>query len=106
MIPSIDELKGQCRIDPDDDSEDSLITVYGEAALEKAEKYLNRQLFEDAIPPGVTNGLVINSSVKLAIMLAVAHWYANREATTVNSLTEVPLGFFSLLADYRLIPGT
>jgi len=101
MIPSIDELKGHCRIDSDDNSEDSLITTYSEAAREKVGKYINRPLFDNEIPAGTVDGLVINSSVKLAIMLAVNHFYDNRDATT-----ELPPAFFRLLDDYRLRPGT
>lgn len=106
MFPTINDLKVQCRIDPDDDSENTLITLYGDAAREKAQKYLNRPLFDDEVPPEVTNGLLVGATVKLAILLAVGHWYENREATTSTALSEVPLGFFSLLSDDRHSPGT
>ena len=106
MIPSIEELKGQCKIDLDDNSEDSLLTLYGTAAKEKAEKFLNMQLFDSEVPDDVDNGMVINASVKLAIMLAVGHWYENREDSTELNLSAIPLGFNSLLRDYRRGPGT
>ncbi|HGO5393637.1 TPA: head-tail connector protein [Klebsiella michiganensis] len=106
MFPTIDDLKAQCRIDSDDDSEDALLSLYGEAARSKVQKYLNRPLYDDEVPPEVANGKLVDASVKLAILLAVGHWYANREAASRDSLTEVPLGFYSLLSDDRYLPGT
>lgn len=106
MIPSIIELKGQCHIDLDDESEDALLNLYGQAAREKAEKFMNMRLFDLEVPENVENGMVINASVKLAIMLAVGHWYENREDSTALSLQTVPLGFHSILNDYRRGPGT
>lgn len=104
MTPSLDELRCQCRIDGD--AEDALLQIYRAAALEKAQEYLNRPLFENEVPDGVSDGLLINNRITLAIMLAVGHWYEQREATTKTVLHEVPLGFYALLCGMRKSPGT
>ncbi|WP_174868168.1 head-tail connector protein [Pectobacterium polaris] len=106
MIPSLEELRAQCRIDADDSSEDMLLTIYAESGRDKVEKYLNLPLFDTSVPEGADKGMVINARVKLAIMLAVGHWYENREQTREGQLSEIPMGFYSLLDDYRWRPGT
>lgn len=37
-------------------------------------------------------------TIKMAILLLVGHWYANREQTSENSPTDIPFGVESLLA--------
>ena len=106
MIPSLEELRAQCRIDVDDGADDALLTLYAAAARGKAEKYLNLPLFDESVPEDTDKGMVINAGVKLAIMLAVGHWYENREETREGQLSEIPMGFNSLLDDYRWGPGT
>lgn len=96
MIPSLEELKQQCRIDGD--QEDSLLMTYARAAKQRAENYLNRPLYDEAVPEEVSEGLAISEDIKLAIMLAVGFWYDNRQADSL------PAGFYSLLSPYRHIP--
>ncbi len=38
MKPSVNELRYQCRIDSDDDTEDVMLTLYLNASLKHAEK--------------------------------------------------------------------
>lgn len=38
MKPSVNELRHQCRIDSDDDTEDVMLTLYLNASLKHAEK--------------------------------------------------------------------
>lgn len=40
MKPSVKELRYQCRIDSDDDTEDVMLTLYLNASLKHAEKSL------------------------------------------------------------------
>lgn len=96
MTPTIEELRQQCRID--DPAEDSLLTTYAMAARKRAENYVNRKIYEDAVPEHESEGLLLSEDIKLAIMLAVSFWYSSREAD------EVPAGFYSLLQPYRYIP--
>ncbi|MBA3576189.1 MAG: phage head-tail connector protein [Sphingomonas sp.] len=45
----------------------------------------------------------VPAPLKVAILLMVGHWYANREAVGVGSLAELPMGAAALLAPYRRI---
>ncbi|MBW2956627.1 head-tail connector protein [Hafnia paralvei] len=96
MTPTIEELRQQCRID--DPAEDSLLTTYAMAARKRAENYVNRKIYDNAVPEHESEGLLLSEDIKLAIMLAVGFWYSSREAD------EVPAGFYSLLQPYRYIP--
>jgi uncharacterized phiE125 gp8 family phage protein len=46
----------------------------------------------------------VPSSVRLAMLMAIQHWYENREAVNDKGsmMKEVPLGFNSLLGQYRI----
>lgn len=104
MTPSLGELQLQCRIDGNDD--DELLTIYAAAAKDLAQEYLNLPLFDTEVPEDVDEGVVIGGKVKLAIMLAVGHWYENRENSSETQLHEVPMGFYDLLKGKRKGPGT
>ncbi|CAI0745852.1 MAG: head-tail connector protein [Serratia grimesii] len=104
MTPSLDELRFQCKIDSD--TEDGLLTIYVDAAKDLAQEFLNLPLYEERIPEDVDEGIVIAGKVKLALMLAVGHWYANRETTSEAKLYQAPLGFYDLLKGKRKRPGT
>ncbi|MBP2856177.1 phage gp6-like head-tail connector protein [Dickeya oryzae] len=98
MVPTIEELRIQCRIDSDDATEDQVLTLYCASARHRAENYINRTLHDDFVPENDSEGLVISPDIKLALMLAVGFWYENREAQSL------PDGFFSMLEPYRFIP--
>ncbi|CDG99584.1 head-tail connector protein [Xenorhabdus bovienii] len=97
-FPTVDKLRQQCRIDSNHDAEDSLLNTYARAAIRRAENYLNRRLYEEAVPDTDPDGLFVSDDVELAIMLTVGYWYENREAQTL------PAGFKALLEPYRYIP--
>lgn len=101
MIPSLEELRIQCRIDSDNTDEDSLLELYVSAAREEAEQFLNRRLYDDSVPEDDTTGIVITSSIKLRVMQLVNFWYDNRDQPEV-----VPDFFFNGIRSYRLQPGT
>lgn len=44
----------------------------------------------------------VPSAIKLAMLLLIGHWYANREAVSSDAGTELPLAVSSLLAPFRL----
>lgn len=104
MIPSLEEIKTQCRLDGSD--EDELLMLYASAARERAENYLNRHLYDEEVPEEDENGLVITPAIKLALLLMIGHWYENREGTLIGGMSEIPFGFTGLLRDYRRGPGT
>jgi uncharacterized phage protein (predicted DNA packaging) len=50
-------------------------------------------------------GVVVNASIRAAVLLTLGHLYANREAVTVTNgqnAAELPLGVRHLLAPFRL----
>lgn len=96
-LPTLDKLKKQCRIDEDNDLEDELLTTYLQAAKVRAENYINRRLYDPSVPEGDPDGLIISEDIELAIMLAVGHFYSNREPATL------PGGFKAILEPYRYI---
>lgn len=98
MVPSLEELKLQCRIDVDWTEEDELLTGYVNAAKKRAENFINRPLYDERVPEDESEGLVISADIKLAIMLAAGFWYDNRTPTNL------PAGFYALLGPYRFIP--
>lgn len=95
-MPTIEELRHQCRIDAEDDEQ--LLLMYANAAKKRAENYINRILYDDVVPIEDETGLSISDDIKLAIMLAVGFWYENREPQAL------PAGFFYLIDPYRFIP--
>lgn len=106
MKPSIPELRYQCRIDSDDDTEDVMLTLYLKASLKHAEKITNRRLYDDAIPDNDPDGLVIEDDIKLALMLLVSHWYENREPVSSDGVNTIPFGVKAILEQHHKIPGT
>ncbi|HCR0857889.1 TPA: phage gp6-like head-tail connector protein [Enterobacter kobei] len=50
MNTMIEKLRGQCRIDADDTTEDELLLIYYGAARRMAENFINRKLYEDEVP--------------------------------------------------------
>ncbi|KLU14897.1 MULTISPECIES: head-tail connector protein [Xenorhabdus] len=97
-FPSLEKLRQQCRIDSDNEAEDTLLKTYAGAAIKRAENYLNRRLYADVMPEDDPDGLLASEDVELAIMLTVGYWYENREAQSL------PAGFKALLEPYRYIP--
>ncbi|MBD2798184.1 phage gp6-like head-tail connector protein [Xenorhabdus sp. 18] len=97
-FPTLEQLRQQCRIDSDNPADDDLLDTYSRAAIKRAENYLNRRLYEEAVPEADPDGLRVSEDVTLAIMLAVGYWYENREAQSL------PSGFKALLEPYRYIP--
>ncbi|MDE1484594.1 head-tail connector protein [Xenorhabdus bovienii] len=95
-LPTIEELRLQCRIDETQD--DALLLTYLTVAIEKAENYLNRKLYDERVPDDDPDGMLITPLIKLALMLAVGFWYEHREPNVLAS------GFKELLNDYRIRP--
>lgn len=113
MLVELDTLKLHCRVDSSD--EDALISIYGDAADERIETYLNRKVYptQSALTSAVTAGtagddpMVVNDSIKASIMLLVGHLYSNRESTVDprTEMVELPMGVSYLLTPYRMGMG-
>lgn len=113
MLVDLNTLKLHCRVDGDD--EDALFSAYGEASEERVASYLNRKIYPNQtdLDTAVTAGtagddpMIVNESVKAAIMLLVGHLYANREAVVESKIemVELPMGVMFLLTPYRVGMG-
>lgn len=99
-------MRQQLRVDPDELS-DELLEKYEQAAIRWVENRTNRVLFaaespDAALPDGApANALRLDGSIHMAIMLLVAHWDSNRDASTEVALTSAPFGVASLVEPYR-----
>jgi hypothetical protein len=96
-IVTLAEAKAQLRVDGAD--EDTLIQSYLDAAESAAAQYLNRALYETSAGTDTT-GLVMTKDVKVAVLLQVGAFYADRE-----DMSEMPTGSRVLLNPYRIEMG-
>lgn len=96
-LPTLEKLRAQCRIDEDNDLEDTLLQTYLGAAKSRAENYTNRTLYDGDIPDTDPDGLLISDDIEVALMLAVTHFYENRDPAAM------PNGFKAILDPYRHI---
>ncbi|OYQ76051.1 head-tail connector protein [Wohlfahrtiimonas chitiniclastica] len=90
----------------DHDSEDELIQMQIEAAIEYAAKYLNRSIIAHEHDRKMQRDIVINSSIKAAVLLVLGTLYENRENEIVGSITSpLKFGTKALLDPYRIKMG-
>lgn len=96
MAIDLATMKGHLRVDPDDESEDGLIQGYIEAAKMHVAMHCDRRLVDGE--PGSPDEMGLTPDVEQAILLLVAHWYANREAVVTGTIaSQVQLGVDRLL---------
>lgn len=91
MYITLQEVKQHLNIDEYFELDDALLLTYIQAAESAVEKYYGKPLsttLEDGELP---------YSLKAAILLFIGHLYANREATSTISMTEIPLGYKYLI---------
>lgn len=103
------------------------------SAIESAERYMGRRIYDDALilaqardeaaqrlaqlpPPNPllsdmqyqdllmqANGVLINPSIEIGILLILGDLYANRENTTDKSANELPMGARYHLQPFRVM---
>ncbi|MBY5942774.1 head-tail connector protein [Halomonas sp. DP5N14-9] len=98
-------IKLHCRLDPDYTEEDDLLEVYSQAASRFIENQTDRTLYasSDSVPDEDDCPLVMDGSVRTAMLLLIGHWYENREAVVVGTITsEVPMAVEALIQPYRI----
>ncbi|MGE8338556.1 head-tail connector protein [Pseudomonas laurylsulfatiphila] len=80
----------------DGDEEDSIITGYLDAAKAHVAMHCDRVLVETV--PVEPEEMGLTPDVEQAILLLVGHWYANREAVVIGTISSaVPLAVERLL---------
>ncbi|SDO72583.1 Phage gp6-like head-tail connector protein [Halomonas shengliensis] len=104
-------IRQQCRLEPDDTDEDALLETYATAAQRLVENQTGRTLYatEGEIPVDAETGeptdehaLVLDDDLTTAMLLLIGHWFENREAVVIGTITsELPLAVEALIAPYR-----
>ncbi|EGT5184270.1 phage gp6-like head-tail connector protein [Cronobacter sakazakii] len=103
---TVEQVKLHCRIDSDSTEEDEWIAARIKAAVRYVENYTRRKLFEssdDTAYLAEPYRLLYTEDIETAMLMLIAHWYANREAVVTNgSSTTVDLAVESFLQPYRV----
>lgn len=95
---TLEEIKNQCRIAPEDTEEDGLLQMYGVAAEQTVLGLINRSVLECVDEYGTDlDGAV---PLKQAMLVLVAQSYKYREASTPENVNAVPYGVQTLIAPY------
>ncbi len=96
-VVTLDALKGQVRIDPDDGSEDALLVPILAAAVRAVENRTGRVFEGDSDTIGAADVPAAN----MAVLMLAAHWYRNRETVVVGaSPAELPMGVEYLITPF------
>jgi len=90
-IVSLASAKEHMRLDSGDD--DMAVDAIIEAARSYVEGWVGPL---DEFLPGE-----VPYSVRQAMLMVVAHWFANREAAAEQALVPVPMGFHDLIEPHR-----
>lgn len=106
-----DIIKQHVRLEPDFDEDDTLLDTYATAAQRLVENRTGRKLYATAtdVPkdpetgePTDDSALVLDDDLTTAMLLLIGHWYANREAVVIGSITsDVPMAVDALISPYR-----
>ncbi|RXT63048.1 head-tail connector protein [Pseudomonas syringae] len=92
----IDLARVKLHLKADGEEEDMLIAGYFEAAKSHVAMHCDRELVETA--PTGPEQMGFTPDVEQAVLLLVGHWYANREAVVIGTIsTAVPLAVDRLL---------
>lgn len=98
-------IKQHCRIEQDFTDDDALLTLYAGAAARYVETWTRRNLYGSETDDGYdidADRLLLTDDVAAAMLLLIAHWYANRETATPDTLTPAPFAVEALLQPYRI----
>ncbi|MGQ7253974.1 head-tail connector protein [Vreelandella titanicae] len=106
----LDIIKQHVRLEPDETEDDALLDTYANSAVRYIENHTGRKLYatDEAVPKdtdgNVTDehALVLDDDLVDAMLLLIAHRYANREAVVVGSISsELPMAVKDLIEPYR-----
>lgn len=103
-----EQARLHCRADAGVD--DQMLELYGGAAEQAAQSFLNRRVYPDAdsLAAAVLDGtagcdpMVVNDAIRAAVLLTLGHLYRNREAVVSEAANELPLGVTQLLWPHRV----
>lgn len=103
---TVDQVKHHCNIEQDFTEDDAWLAARIKAAVRYVENYTRRTLYEDATDPlylANPNRLLYGEDIETAMLMLIAHWYANREAV-VTGISAVTLDYAveAFLQPYRI----
>ena len=102
------QAKAHLRVD--EDYPDDQLSIYLGAAEEQAQEFLNRRVYATAelLAAAVlanvagSDPIVVNDSIRAAVLLILGHLHANRETVTSQQTYALPVGSQSLLWPFRV----
>ena len=101
-----EQVKTHCRIDAESTEEDAWIETSIKAAALYVQSWTRRRLYDTADDPNYLvdpDRLLYGENIEMAMLMLIAHWYANREAViTSGTSSTVDLAVESLLQPYRI----
>ena len=97
---TLTDIKAQLRIEIDFTQEDTLLTMYGEAAEQFVLDYLQRTEAE-LKAMNITDQTAVPMNVKLATLMLVDLYYQQRGPVSMQNLYLIPYGFDALVSNYR-----
>lgn len=91
-ILTLDQIKAQCRIEPDFTMEDDLLTLYGNAAENTLLRLCNRSYdnLMEKFGEEVEGEMQAPSDFRMAALLLANHLYENHVPTKSVSISMVP----------------
>ncbi|NIF20583.1 head-tail connector protein [Candidatus Pantoea multigeneris] len=103
---TVEQVKHHCNLELGFTEDDVWIAGRIKAAVKMVEKSTRRTLYESADDPGFItdrDSLLYGEDIETAMLMLIAHWYANREAV-VTGLTSTSLDYAveAILQPYRI----
>lgn len=96
MFLKLNDLKKHLNVDADFTEDDDYIMTLGEVAEQIVQKHIDTRLTDIVTEEGQLPMPILH-----AMKLLVGNLYANREAVTYGSATELPKGYDYLLSLYK-----
>ncbi|PQY37422.1 head-tail connector protein [Cronobacter sakazakii] len=101
-----EQVKHHCNIEPDFTEDDNWIENSIKAAARYVETWTRRRLYDSPEDPGYLSDpdhLLYSADIEMAMLMLIAHWYANRETVSTGSSTSaLEFSTEALLQPYRV----
>ena len=101
-----EQVKRHCNIEQDFMEDDIWIDTSIKAAARYVETWTRRRLYDTADDPGYLadpDRLLYGADIEMAMLMLIAHWYANRETVSTGSSTSaLEFSTEALLQPYRI----
>ncbi|PUY30845.1 head-tail connector protein, partial [Cronobacter sakazakii] len=85
-----EQVKRHCNIEPDFTEDDNWIENSIKAAARYVETWTRRRLYDSPEDQGYLSDpdhMLYSADIEMAMLMLIAHWYANRETVSTGSTT-------------------